>query len=477
MKKLSVKHQLFLYFLLTLVFALSVLYIQHQSYQYSLNLQQDQTEKTSQLNSIHQQTQNVYYQLEQYAEEPVAENRQTLLNDLEAFERYIGVFNNDTADNLDVIPLRQYVSNMIRLSRQTMIEVDQETVDVYNQSLREVEERVNYIEEDIFRLLDRTLTNHQTLIALENQRLDKYNLLVWTIVLFGISATLIVALSISRKITRPLDQLTLSAEALASGDYALHHVDGGQLKELSVLADSFMIMRGNIIEAMREMKEKARMRELLREMKLKSLQNQIQPHFLFNTLNVISRTAYLEEATKTDHLIHALSGLLRHNIGELDQLTTIDQEVTSVKKYFQIQAARFGGRFDFQTFVDDTCLDMKIPPLTLQPLVETAFIHGIEPLEAEGKIFVKVTRLDQLLEIDVIDNGVGMEEKTIKQLLDTTRPIVESKGHSTGLGIANVKERLRHYYVGMTFKIYSKLDHGTEIKIRLPINQEVGDNQ
>lgn len=477
MKKLSVKRQLLLYFVITLSFALGIIYIQHRSYQYSTELQQDQTEKTYDLNAINQQTQTILQQLEQYVEEPVEDNHEPLATNLDAFEVYIGQFNQRARDAIDVIPLRQYVSNMIRLTRQTIIHVDQAPVDIYNQTFREVEQRVQYIEEEIFSLLDKTLTQHQTLAELEARRLEKFNTLVLTLVLLGIVVTLFVALNVSRRITVPLDALTTSAEALAEGDYYISNVDGGHTKELSVLADSFNLMRYNITEAMREMKEKARMRELLREMKLKSLQNQIQPHFLFNTLNVISRTAYLEEATETDQLIHALSGLLRHNIGELDHLTTIEAEVASVRKYFQIQAARFGQRFSFQTFIDENCLDSNIPPLTLQPLVENAFIHGIEPLDEQGVIIVKVTREEKTMVIEVIDNGIGMDQVKVKRLLDTTQPIVDAKGHSTGLGMTNVKERLRHYYTDMRFDIQSKLNQGTHIKIILPMTRMEGDKR
>ncbi|GEM04163.1 hypothetical protein HMI01_11510 [Halolactibacillus miurensis] len=477
MKKLSVKRQLLLYFVITLSFALGIIYIQYRSYQYSTELQQDQTEKTNDLNTINQQTQTILQQLEQYVEEPVEDNHEPLATNLDAFEVYIGQFNQRARDAIDVIPLRQYVSNMIRLTRQTIIHVDQAPVDIYNQTFREVEQRVQYIEEEIFRLLDKTLTQYQALAELEARRLEKFNTLVLTLVLLGIVVTLFVALNVSRRITVPLDALTTSAEALAEGDYYINNVDGGHTKELSVLADSFNLMRYNITEAMREMKEKARMRELLREMKLKSLQNQIQPHFLFNTLNVISRTAYLEEAKETDQLIHALSGLLRHNIGELDHLTTIEAEVASVRKYFQIQAARFGQRFSFQTFIDENCLDSNIPPLTLQPLVENAFIHGIEPLDEQGVIIVKVSREKKTMVIEVIDNGIGMDQVKVKRLLDTTQPIVDTKGHSTGLGMTNVKERLRHYYSDMRFDIQSKLNQGTHIKIILPMTRMEGDKR
>ncbi|MCZ0702924.1 sensor histidine kinase YesM [Natronobacillus azotifigens] len=475
MRRLSVKKQLLFYFLITLFFTLMVIFLQNRSYQYTMELQQAQTQEIGRLNTINQTTQQIFNTLEDSLEERSEEKQRKVGMALQQFENAIIIFDKQTADQVDVLPLKQYVSHFIRLATETVSQVDYAPVDEYMETFRETQRRMGYIEEEVFKLLDQSLTRYQRLVDLEEQRLERFDTFIFVLTMVCIVCAVFIAIQLSRRITVPLDALKASAEALAQGDYAIDNVDGGQTTELSVLADSFNVMRYNIVEAIKEMKEKARLRELLREMKIKSLQNQIQPHFLFNTLNVISRTAYLEDAKETEKLIHALSGLLRHNIGELEHLTTIDKEVSSVRKYFAIQTARFGDRFHFYDTVENQCLKIEIPPLTLQPLVENALIHGIEPLAGEGVITLTITSDKESVSIQVKDNGVGMTKETRDRLLDTTQSTNQSKGHSTGLGLMNVLERLRHYNHQMTFDIVSNQGEGTCIKITLPLNTKKGE--
>lgn len=469
MKYLTVKRQLMMYFIITLLFTVSILYLQQQSYQYTIQLQQAQSEETSTLNLINQQTKDVFRELEWLLEEPSMSNQTEVVNDLTQYEQVLETFREETDDQVILLPLKRYMPQFIDLVDKTIENVNQETVAEYVESFREAETRTQYIEDDVVYLLNETLSRYQTVAELEEQRLALFNRLIFILTVLSVSILTMIAMSLSRRITRPLEDLTTSAEALAKGDYQLTQVNGGDVKELAVLADSFNLMRYNIVEAIKEMKEKARMRELLREMKIKSLQNQIQPHFLFNTLNVISRTAYLENAKDTERLIQALSGLLRHNIGDLDQLTTIEKEVESVRKYFSIQTARFGDRFKFIEHVDERCLKEPIPPLTLQPLIENAVIHGIDSLEDKGRVDLRISCKNDQLIIGILDNGVGMTDEEVKRLKDTTKAVIHTKGHSTGLGLTNVRERLRYYHPAMIFDINSSPNQGTQLKITLPL--------
>lgn len=154
--------------------------------------------------------------------------------------------------------------------------------------------------------------------------------------------------------------------------------------ELKVLGDAFNHMRLNIHSLVQEIKDQSELDQLLKEMELKHLQNQINPHFLFNTLNAVSKMAYLEDANATSSLIDSVAAILRHSLGEIDTHVTLGDEVAIVGDYFNIQKSRFSERVQFITEIDETCLAIKIPRLTLQPLVENAFIHGIEEREEGG---------------------------------------------------------------------------------------------
>src|SRR5699024_7203847 len=186
-----------------------------------------------------------------------------------------------------------------------------------------------------------------------------------------------------------------------------------------------------------------------KDMEIKHLQNQINPHFLFNTLNTLSKMAYLEDAKTTSSLIESVATLLRHNLGEIDKSVTLRDEVEVVKGYFHIQKTRFSERITFEYDVDENCLDRQIPRLTLQPLVENAFIHGIEDR----------------------DDGVGMSQSTVDQIISLNVNENEHVGHSTGIGLTNVIRRLQLFFkVDEIIEIDSKLNQGTIVRLLLPKN-------
>jgi sensor histidine kinase YesM len=229
-----------------------------------------------------------------------------------------------------------------------------------------------------------------------------------------------------------------------------------------------------------EMKQKSELDKLLKELELKSLQNQINPHFLFNTLNTVSKMAYLEDAEHTSQLIESVAALLRYNLGDLNKASTLRDEVTIVKEYFFIQQTRFGDRIQFVTDIDEDCLDIEIPSLILQPLIENAFIHGVESYEENAVISLRIYRVeDDLIHVEIIDNGAGMKDQTIKKLSDYVNrkePEVEelfepekSNGHSTGIGVKNVIRRLQLFYKrNEMVEIESEIGIGTTFRLMIP---------
>src|SRR5699024_8626920 len=140
-------------------------------------------------------------------------------------------------------------------------------------------------------------------------------------------------------------------------------------------------MRSILHELVEEVKEQSEVDLLDKEMELKQLQYHINPHFLLNTLNTVSKIDYLEDANATSDLIESVAALLRHRLGQIDKNASLRDEVGVVKEYFHIQKIRFSERSQFKLNVDESCLEIEIPRLTLQPLVENAFIHGIEEKE------------------------------------------------------------------------------------------------
>lgn len=217
-------------------------------------------------------------------------------------------------------------------------------------------------------------------------------------------------------------------------------------------------------EFLEEVKEKMRYQQLLKDMKIKALQSQINPHFLFNTLNTIGRVALIENANKTETLIYALSDLLRYSLKNSDNLVYLKDELENIKIYLFIQCTRFKDRFNYEINFDENLLKCKIPVMTLQPLVENAIIHGLEERSENGKLIISGEISNNTLTLSILDNGVGIKENILNILFD------ESDKNSDSLGILNVHNRIQ-YYFGSSYgvKIRSTYGVGTKVVITLPV--------
>jgi two-component system LytT family sensor kinase len=221
-----------------------------------------------------------------------------------------------------------------------------------------------------------------------------------------------------------------------------------------------------------ERRMRAELEKTLKDTELKALQSQINPHFLFNTLNIISRLSILEPPEKTQEMVHALARLLRYSLRRTHEVVTLGEELEQVGRYLLIQKVRFGERIQAEIDVPAELLSLKIPLLTLQPLIENSIVHGLEPKKSGGKISIRGQLQGQMILLNVIDDGLGMPAETIDRILTMNdkgpRPST-SRGHTTGLGIANVHLRLLHHF-GQEYRlsIDSTVGKGTTISLLLP---------
>ena len=215
-----------------------------------------------------------------------------------------------------------------------------------------------------------------------------------------------------------------------------------------------------------ETREKVRLENLLKDIQIKTLQSQINPHFLFNTLNTIARIALIEGASNTEELIYTLSDLLRYSLKNSENMVKIETEVNNIKKYLYIQTVRYGDRIKYHIDMDNEILNSKIPVMTLQPIVENAIIHGLEK-KAEGGVLSIAGKkfFNEYIIIEVSDNGAGIPEDRLKSIFNENRP----DGNITGLGIQNVDHRIK-YYFGKEYGLYieSRMGEGTKVFIKLP---------
>lgn len=286
----------------------------------------------------------------------------------------------------------------------------------------------------------------------------------------------------SWRLTEPLDLLSRAASEIARGNYEVE-LPRTTTEETAKLTAAFDRMRRSIVKSIDEIRTKAevenenlRMKALLRNAEFQALQAQINPHFLFNTLNAASQLAMMEDAPETERILEKLAKLMRHNIRQLDKPVFLSDEIQSLENYTYIIRIRFGKRISFETPRDYAQLQYLIPPMTLQPLVENAVLHGLKDREKGGLVQISILDLGpEWVGIEVKDNGEGMPPEVVRKYLNDVEGRSmgsergELTGHSTGIGLGNVIHRLQLFYGRKDIiEIESQRDQGTRILVRVP---------
>ncbi|MCZ2258483.1 sensor histidine kinase [Sporosarcina sp. G11-34] len=423
------------------------------------------------LNSISQKSDELYAFTRVYVLEPDEVNENSYFNkkaELKAEQenlRAIYSFN----ENIKINNYINLVETFIHESELTVGFVLKEDIEQYTKHLEEVRLASGYIQESALELIDVELTAYQTYYKELQERNGHFITFIIFLFITTIAIAIFFAIWFSRGITRPLHKLSLAAKEVSKGDLLGEAVEIQSNDELRLLGEAFNNMRSNIHNLVKEIKDQSELDQLLKEMELKHLQNQINPHFLFNTLNTVSKMAYLEDANSTSRLIESVAALLRHSLGNINDQVTLKDEVNIVQDYFRIQQTRFSERVQFITKIDESSLDIEIPRLTLQPLVENAFIHGIEEREEGGIISIKIEQTDEFVVIEVSDDGEGIDKEKIEQLLSLSTVKDDHVGHSTGIGLTNVIRRLQLYYqMKNVVEIESEKGQWTTIRLLLP---------
>ena len=263
---------------------------------------------------------------------------------------------------------------------------------------------------------------------------------------FCAAIALVVLLIYSKIVNAPVRSLMRAMKSFESHADNFSYTGGTEtVSEIRVLSLSFEHMAKTIQNLMdrvhREEKE-------LRKTELKALQAQINPHFLFNTLNAGAQLAMMEGADKTVSFIENMADFFRYNIKKINEDTTIGEELKMVDSYIYILNVRFSGEIHYKKQVAEELEDVKVPSMILQPIVENAVNYGIRGLEREGIIEVSVYRdepTDSIC-ISVWDNGHGMTQERIQEVMEGRASENASSSNSNGIGLENVITRLQLYF-------------------------------
>lgn len=234
------------------------------------------------------------------------------------------------------------------------------------------------------------------------------------------------------------------------------------------------------IKAIEERQDRVQL--LQKQAELDALQSQINPHFLYNTLDTIRGQALEEGCQIAPDMIEALSTLLRYTISHRDDMVPLRQELRSIENYMKIQKFRFSNRFSYVTKIEDDMNDLlalRIPKLTLQPLIENAIFHGIESLLSGGLIQVEIYTTQSRLVINVTDNGVGMDEEQLQRLREklassSFTPLAEASPRGSGLAITNVNARIQLLF-GQKYgvQVFSTKGIGSQFQVSLPTMEKL----
>ncbi len=343
-----------------------------------------------------------------------------------------------------------------------------------------------YVQHYAQKLLEHQLANGQALYRSTQQAGKRLLVLQSTAILLAVAVG-VWLFQVLLRLLNPIQALSNASQAITRQDFSQPDLVVERDDEVGRMVGAFNRMKHSMqhsVETLREKNEIAarlhkkerdalEMESLLGQAKLAQLRSQINPHFLFNTLNVISRMAQIEQAPRTKTLVYSLAHLLRYTLETDAEQVSLAREAHIIDEYFAIYKVRFGQRVALQWQISPS-LEMSqvlVPSFILQPLVENAFKHGIGPKIDGGIVHLRVKHKGRWLFISVSDNGVGLSREQLEQV---RRQICQPQPGQGHIGLYNVAERVRMSGQHSLVRIYSQEGRGTSVVLRLPYCETCG---
>ena len=289
--------------------------------------------------------------------------------------------------------------------------------------------------------------------------------MVLFVVLMVMLTTALAGTLLAKSFSKPAKELASAMRSFVKEAEAFEFYPVKGTEEIVALSDSF----GHMVLQIQELMEKVRNEEItLRKTELNALQAQINPHFLYNTLDSIAWMCEVGRTEEAIEMVNALARLFRISISKGHELITVEQELQHAECYLKIQKFRYKSQFKYQFKVEEGCMGYLCNKITLQPLIENAIVHGLD-MSDEGEILIEVFEENQDIVMTVCDNGIGMTSEQCEEIFQKD---VHQKG---GIGIKNVNDRIKIYF-GEQYgvSISSELDEGTKVEIRMPKVLEEG---
>lgn len=407
--------------------------------------------------------------------------------DEEEFAQLIDELESKTTDNrlkLMERNIRYMSESYLELTGMTIEAKRGRNVEKYKRYYDEASQLYLYLEDYVSSLNNerfRLNTESYTMISSSLRYLEWFS--ISTFLVLGLFNVLLVVL-VTGSITRPLLELSEVADQVSKGNFGVATVPVRSDDEVGVVTSAFNKMVESIrdyidrlrksMEKEQSMKEKSlKMEAHLKDAQLKYLQAQINPHFLFNTLNAGAQLAMMESADRTYEYIQNVAAFFRYNIKKDNDVVTLADEIRLVDNYIYILNVRFSGDIHFNKEVDESLLHIKVPSMVLQPIAENSVNYGIRNIDWEGQITLSVCMENERVQICIRDNGIGMTQEKIETVMAGHASEATGETDSNGVGLNNVMERLHLFFEGEEkFEIMSEgIGKGTQVYITLPCEE------
>ena len=342
----------------------------------------------------------------------------------------------------------------------------------YVERMYAVMDQQDYLAEYALRLTQATLEQENTTYSSQATRLQRLPWLYFGLLAAAVALMLLLIRVLNRAVVQPLLRLAQASRSIAGGDYTGADLPVHSGDEVGQLTGTFNRMKHAMAEHLstlnalhREEVRNLALEKDLEHTRLEVLKSQVNPHFLFNTLNMISCMARLEDASTTDQMIVHLGSLFRHNLRTKRQQITLEEELDGLEDYIYLQQMRFDGRITVEKKIEADPAAVRLPSFTLQPIVENAFSHGLKSCEEGGRILLRGWMQGHTLILTVADNGRGMTPAELDALQEK---IAQSERTGRSIGLGNISRRITMLYPEGRMQVFSREGHGTVIRFEIP---------
>lgn len=454
---------------------------------FGINSMSNEMEKVYQdnliLNALSESLHSVQESMTEYLNVKTSESLENYYRSEQEFSELVEELD-DTVSSLTFVRMERNIKNMseqyLEAAAQTIEAKRGRNVEKYRIRYESATDLYEYIDNYIYSLnIEQFVSNseHYNEVSKTFRIFEYLSMMIMAIVIGG---NVMIIVNFTGNLISPLRDLAALADEVAKGNFEIELRRSDSKDEIGIVTNAFNQMVISIrryilqiregLEIERQLKEKElRMETHLKDAQLKYLQAQINPHFLFNTLNAGAQLAMMEGADRTYQYVQNVADFFRYNVKKSDETVTIGEEIELVDNYIYILNVRFSGDIHYEKEIDKKLLSVQIPGMILQPIVENCVNHGIREMAGEGKIILSVFAMEGQPCISVRDNGKGMDADTIEKVLNGTYCEEDMTGDSNGIGMNNIIARLK-LFTGTddVMDIISEgKDMGTEVRIYL----------